>query len=109
LHFYSAINKAIILQNNTEHMKIKTFVFVFFMVVVAVIVTYDPFFTEFRIITSLMISGQGYADAQLTIGDMYRDGKRLSQNNSEAMKWYRKAADQGLAEAQSKLGSMYYT
>ncbi len=39
---------------------------------------------------------------------MYRKGEGVPQDSKEAVKWYRKAADQGLANAQGKLGAMYY-
>ena len=35
------------------------------------------------------------------------DGKGVQQNDAEAVKWYRRAADQGHAEAQYNLGVMY--
>src|SRR4029077_12512676 len=34
-------------------------------------------------------------------------GQGVPQDYAEAAKWYRKAADQGFAEAQSNLGAMY--
>ena len=38
---------------------------------------------------------------------MYFDGRGVPQNDSEAAKWYRMAAEQGLAAAQGNLGWMY--
>jgi TPR repeat protein len=38
---------------------------------------------------------------------MYDNGEGVPQNDAEAMKWYRKAADQGIAPAQYNLGLMY--
>ncbi len=38
---------------------------------------------------------------------MYRCGEGVKQNYSEAVKWYHKAVEQGLAEAQCNLGFMY--
>lgn len=38
---------------------------------------------------------------------MYAEGAGVPQNYDEAMKWYRKAAEQGEAFAQSNLGFMY--
>ena len=38
---------------------------------------------------------------------MYDAGEGLSENNKEAVKWYRSAADQGYASAQYSLGRMY--
>ena len=40
---------------------------------------------------------------------MYGKGEGVEWNFKEAMKWYRKAADQGYAEAQHGLGHKYYT
>jgi len=51
---------------------------------------------------------QGDVDAQLALGFMYDHGKGVSENDAEAVKWYRKAADQGLAMAQLNLAIMYY-
>ena len=39
---------------------------------------------------------------------MYRDGQGVPQNYSRAREWLRKAADQGFANAQFCLGSLYY-
>jgi TPR repeat protein len=38
---------------------------------------------------------------------MYEKGQGLAQDYAEALKWYRKAADQGNADAQYGLGGMY--
>jgi uncharacterized protein len=38
---------------------------------------------------------------------MYEFGKSVPQNYTEALKWYRKAADQGDVDAQLSLGLMY--
>ena len=45
--------------------------------------------------------------AQDHLGNMYYWGNGVSQDYSEAVKWYRKAAEQGDAEAQNNLGQMY--
>jgi TPR repeat protein len=45
--------------------------------------------------------------AQRNLGIMYDFGHGVTQNYAEAMKWYRKAADQGYAMAQANLGIMY--
>ena len=39
---------------------------------------------------------------------MYELGNGVPENDAEAVKWYRKAADQGLARGQYNLGVMYY-
>ena len=52
----------------------------------------------------------GDAKFQAMIGECYADGDRdngISVDYAEAVKWYRKAADQGLAKAQFNLGVMY--
>ena len=38
---------------------------------------------------------------------MYHHGMGVKQDFAEALKWYRKAAEHGLAEAESNLGVMY--
>ena len=45
--------------------------------------------------------------AQLTLGDMYKKGKGISQNYTEAHKWIKKVAEQGFPHAQLTLGFMY--
>jgi hypothetical protein len=40
---------------------------------------------------------------------MYDRRQGVPQNYAEAVKWYRKAAEQGFAEAQTNLGMMYFT
>ncbi len=47
----------------------------------------------------------GDAKAQLELGNIYRDGDDYDFTDyTEAVKWYRKAAEQGIAEAQFELG-----
>ena len=38
---------------------------------------------------------------------MYEEGKGVRQNYTQAEQWYRKAAEQGYANAQYNLGVMY--
>ena len=38
---------------------------------------------------------------------MYVQGRGVRQDDAQAVQWYRKAAEQGLAEAQYNLGVMY--
>jgi len=51
---------------------------------------------------------QGDADAQYNLGIMYERGQGATQDDAEAVKWYRKAAEQGHARAQGLLGLMYH-
>ncbi len=41
------------------------------------------------------LAEQGNAEAQFNLGGMYRQGRGVPQDDAEAMKWYRKAAEQG--------------
>ena len=49
----------------------------------------------------------GDADAQVSLGFMYDNGIGVAEDDVEAVKWYRKAAEQGNAKAQNNLGVMY--
>jgi hypothetical protein len=51
----------------------------------------------------LRLAEQGDAKAQYNLGVMYRKGHGVPQNDAEAVKWYRKSAKQGDAEAKSLL------
>jgi TPR repeat protein len=47
-------------------------------------------------------------DAFEKIGDMYQKGDELGQNSSEAINWYRKAAENGKPEVQIKLANLLF-
>ena len=49
----------------------------------------------------------GDADAQFELAGLYAGGEGVKQNLTEAVKWYRKAAEQGHDGAQYKLGLSY--
>lgn len=49
------------------------------------------------------LAGQGDANAQHALGVMYDNGKGVEKNLTEAMKWYRKAAEQGNENALNNL------
>ena len=49
----------------------------------------------------------GVANAQFNLGAMYFNGQGVPQDYAQALKWYRKAADQGFAGAQNNLGALY--
>ncbi len=53
------------------------------------------------------LGAQGDAEAQSTLGVMYRNGEGVPQDYAEAVRWYRLAADQGYADAQHNAGLMY--
>ena len=50
---------------------------------------------------------QGNASAQNNLGQMYRKGDGVPQDDKTAVKWYTLAAEQGHASAQYNLGFMY--
>ncbi len=57
-----------------------------------------------------VIEAEGFSDgpSQYNLGVMYAKGTGgLEKNEKQAVKWYRKAADQGHALAQYKLGLIY--
>ena len=60
-----------------------------------------------RIEELIKLAESGDVEAQFNLGDMYLNGWGVSQNYTEAAKWYRKAAEQGFAGAQVNLGYMY--
>lgn len=50
---------------------------------------------------------QGYATAQHNLGRLYRYGRLIQRDSSQAVLLYRKAAEQGYREAQLELGYCY--
>ena len=55
----------------------------------------------------LNLAGRNDPQAQAFLGVMYNRGMGVEQDFKEAVKWYRKAAEQGNAVAQYNLGQMY--
>ena len=55
----------------------------------------------------LPLVAQGDAEAQFRLGWIYAEGKGVTQDYKEAVKWYRLAAKQGEVVAQYNLGVMY--
>ena len=49
-----------------------------------------------------------HAFAQYILGVMYHEGEGVPQDYAEAMRWFRRAAEQGDPAAQSELGVMYH-
>ena len=45
------------------------------------------------------LAEQGNARAQFNLGLMYANGRGVPQDYAQAVKWYRLAADQGIADA----------
>ena len=50
---------------------------------------------------------KGYVTAQYKLGGYYAENRGVSQNRTEAAKWYLKAAEQGQVEAQYIIGGYY--
>src|SRR5450759_31115 len=53
------------------------------------------------------IAAQGNAEAQSSLGNLYRMGQGVKQNDAEAVKWFRLSAAQRNAVGQGGLGLMY--
>lgn len=47
------------------------------------------------------------ASVQFILGRLHETGLGITKNGVEAVKWYKKSADQGLAKAQNNLGNCY--
>src|SRR6266498_332155 len=52
-------------------------------------------------------AGAGDADSQCELGRRYDSGEGVAKDPTEAVKWYRKAAEQNLAKAQYNLATSY--
>ena len=65
-------------------------------------VGHATFFEAFRVLAE-----RGEAAGQFAVGWLYEVGQCGTQDDKEAVKWYRKAAEQGYAKAQYSLGVMY--
>ena len=63
---------------------------------------YDTALKEWR-----PLAEQGDAKPQNALGVLYREGKGVSQNFREALRWFHLAAEQGYAGGQYNLGMMY--
>ena len=50
-----------------------------------------------------MAADQGFPEAQYTVADSYFHGKGVDADKNEAVKWFKRAAEQGLPEAQAVL------
>ena len=52
---------------------------------------------------------RGDAEAQFELGNVYASGDGVPQNDTEAVRWYRRSAMQSFALAQAGLGHMYFS
>jgi tetratricopeptide (TPR) repeat protein len=55
------------------------------------------------------LAEQGHATAQYNLGEMYRKGQGVLQDDKTAVEWYTLAAEQGNTDAQFNLGVAYAT
>jgi TPR repeat protein len=53
------------------------------------------------------LAEKGDADSQYKLGTAYDEGLGVSQDHTEAFKWFRLAAEQGQADSQFRVGDMY--
>jgi TPR repeat protein len=70
----------------------------------------SPAFDQKSIGTLEQQAASGNAAAQCGLGYLYRDGEGggVPQDYSQAAVWWRKSAEQGVAEAQYELGGLYF-
>ena len=57
--------------------------------------------------SSAGLPSRGDASAQFNLGVIYAAGRVVPRDDAEAVRWFGRAADQGLALAQHNLGVMY--
>ncbi|KAF9116429.1 hypothetical protein BGX30_005955, partial [Mortierella sp. GBA39] len=62
---------------------------------------------EMKWAEAIINASHGDKDAQVVLGDMYRDGKGVAQDYQAAMDWYLKAVEQGDAAGQQRVGALY--
>ena len=55
----------------------------------------------------LSAAERGHGDAQAFLGEMYRKAKGVTQDYQKGANWYRRAADQGIVDAQYNLGALH--
>jgi TPR repeat protein len=51
----------------------------------------------------MKLAEEGDAKAQFTLGTLYSNGKGVPQDDAEAARWFRMAAEQGNEKAQASL------
>jgi TPR repeat protein len=54
------------------------------------------------------LAARGDAASQVLLGSMYSEGKGVAQDDAEAARWYRMAAEQGDAQGQFALGQILF-
>ncbi|MDC0283092.1 sel1 repeat family protein [bacterium] len=79
-----------------------------FLAVILGLLLCVPVFSDEKFRELVVKAKAGDADAQFNLGVMYEFGEGVPKDLAEALKWWRKAAEQGHAKAQFNLGEMYY-
>ncbi|KAF9154485.1 hypothetical protein BG015_000772 [Linnemannia schmuckeri] len=59
------------------------------------------------LVQTIISASHGDKNAQVAVGDMYRDDKGVPQDYQAAMDWYLKAAEQGHADSHYNIGVLY--
>jgi len=63
--------------------------------------------TIFAFAETRTLAEKGDAEAQFRLGNLYAEGKAVSNDFTEAAKWFHKAAEQGYVQALYTLGVIY--
>jgi TPR repeat protein len=53
-------------------------------------------------------AGAGDAESMNQLGELYRQGRGVAQDDGQARDWYQRAAGAGNAAAMNSLGNLYY-
>ncbi|KAF9132103.1 hypothetical protein BGW39_000822 [Mortierella sp. 14UC] len=59
------------------------------------------------LVQTIINASRGNKDAQVSLGDMYKDGRGVRRDYLTAMDWYQQAAGQGDAVGKLKVGALY--
>ncbi|MDE2165117.1 MAG: sel1 repeat family protein [Alphaproteobacteria bacterium] len=68
--------------------------------------SHGDFATELKLLEPLAQAGN--SDAQVMLGDMYKNGDGVPTDYPKAFGWYQKAAQQGNVQAEADLGTAYF-
>ena len=80
-----------------------------FTVAVLAAVYSGPTVAQQRTIEDLVVRAkEGDAEAQNELGSLYYAGEDVEQDDTEAVRWIKRAADQGYSPAQYNLGLLYF-
>ena len=71
-------------------------------------ITSGVFAQTANIVTLTLKAKSGEAEARNALGEAYYDGKGVTENLPEAVKWFTRAAEQENVKAENNLGNCYY-